>query len=586
MQWTQTFNPLKNIGLSALVAAIPVFFIFWALMIKKMQGYKASLLMVLLALLTAVILYRMPVQLALLSAADGALYGIFTISWIIVGALFLYNVTVISGQFDIIKNFMASITNDRRLQALVIAFSFGSFLEGAAGFGSPVAITTAMLVGLGFRPLYAAGLCLIANTAPVAFGSIGIPVTVAAQVSGLPEMAVSQMIGRTLPLLSALIPFYLVFIMCGFRRTLEVMPAILVAGISFALVQFITSNYISPMLPDVISGLVSITSLLVLLKYWKPKTTWRFKEEPPQPADTKLRYPVAQVIRAWSPYMIMTLMVVGWGLQPVKDYLNKIGQIKFYMPGLQNAILQPAGTLLIIKPFTFSYLSNAGSAILLAALICVPLTGISRKKLVRVIAVTATQLKFPVITIASVVAFAFVVNNSGMSVTIALALAGTGVLFPFFSPVLGWLGVFITGSDTSSNALFCKLQLNSAHTIGIDPVITVAANASGGVAAKMISPQSIAVGVASAGLVGKESNLFMFTVKHSFIMLLLICVFTILQAYVFTWMVPSYTIMEGTVPVAASNLVAGHHYLLGLGAIILVIMVLVYGLNRKSSFVL
>jgi len=532
MNWTQITNPFGNLPLSALVAAIPIGFIFWALIIKKMKGYMASLLTTLLAVALAIVAYRMPVGLALLSTADGALYGLFTICWIIIGAIFLYNITVISGKFEIIKNFMASITTDRRLQALLIAFSFGSFLEGASGFGTPVAITAAMLTGLGFDPLYAAGICLIANTAPVAFGAIGTPITIAAQVSGLPEMAISKMVGRTLPFLSILVPFYLVFIMAGFKRTMEVLPAILVSGASFAIAQFLTSNYLNPMLPDVISGLFSIVCLMVLLRYWKPKTTWHFKEEPPQTIDTQLHYTNAQVVRAWAPFLIMTVMILAWGLQPIKDRLNTLGQVKFYLPGLHNAIFTPDGKPLLVKPFTFNYLSNAGTSLLLAGLISLPLIGMGFKAAIKAYILTLNKLKFPIITIGSVVGFAFIVNNSGMSTTMAMALAGTGALFPFFSPMLGWLGVFLTGSDTSSNALFCQLQHTSASNLGIDPVITVAANASGGV---------IAVGSAAVGLVGKEAALFRFTVKHSFIMLFIVCCFTLLQAYVFKWMVPVYT---------------------------------------------
>jgi lactate permease len=582
MPWTQVFDPLKNIGISAMVAALPILFIFWALTIKKMKGYQASLLIAILAVLIAVIVYRMPLSLALLSGVDGALYGIFTICWIVTGAIFLYNVSVVSNQFNVIKNFMASVTDDRRLQALLIAFSFGSFLEGCAGFGSPVAITAAMLVGLGFNPLYAAGICLIANTAPVAFGSIGIPITVAAQVSGLPEMAISQMVGRTLPFLSALVPFYIVFIMCGFKKTIEVLPAILVSGISFALVQFLTANFLSPMLPDILSGVVSILSLLFLLQYWKPRVIWRFRKEPAQTNETAPRYPSRLIIKAWSPYIIMTLMVIGWGIQPVKEYLNSIGQLKFFLPGLQNAISKPDGSALSIKPFTFNYLSNAGSAIILATLISLPLTGMGIKKLKQAVSLTIVQMKFPAITIAAVVAFAFIVNNSGMSTTMALALAGTGMLFPFFSPILGWLGVFLTGSDTSSNALFCKLQQTSGVAIGVNPVITVAANVSGGVTAKMISPQSIAIGAAAVGLVGEESNIFRFTVKHSFIMLFIVCMFTVSQAYILKWSVPEYRFAENLLPAPVVDLATGRFYLVVLAFITSLIVLIVYFVNKKN----
>jgi lactate permease len=583
MTWTQEVNPFHNLAISAIVASIPIIVIFWALIIKKMTGYKASLLTVLVAVLVSILVYRMPVKLAVMSTVHGALYGLFPICWIIIGAVFLYNVTVKSGQFEIIKNFMASITPDRRLQALIIAFSFGAFLEGAAGFGTPVAITAAMLVGLGFNPLYAAGICLIANTAPVAFGAIGTPILIASQVSDLPEMAVSQMVGRTLPVLSVIVPFYLVVLMSGFKKSIEVLPAILVSGISFAFFQWFSSNYLSPMLPDIIAGLASIVCLMVLLKYWKPKSIWYFKEEPKQTIETELKYSKGQVFRAWSPFIIMTILIIAWGLQPVKDALNSIGDIKFYIPGLHNAILKPDGAPLVIKPFDFNYLSSSGLASLLAAVISLPLIGMSFKEGAKTYLATLNQLKFPIITIASVLGFAFIANNSGMSVTMAMALASTGALFPFFSPVLGWLGVFLTGSDTSSNALFCRLQHTSATSIGVDPLVTVAANASGGVTGKMISPQSIAIGAAAVGLVGKESELFRFTVRHSFVMLFLVCIITILQAYVFTWIIPIYKGIETIAKTTVSNVSLGFIYLLIISAIIVLIALTVFLLNRRIA---
>ncbi len=582
MNWTQVVDPLHSIGLSALVAAVPIMFIFWALIIKKMKGYLASLLTTLVAILFAILIYGMPVQLAASSILHGALYGLFPICWVIIGAVFLYNVTVRSGQFEIIKNFMASITPDRRLQALLVAFSFGAFLEGAAGMGAPVAITAAMLVGLGFNPLYAAGICLIANTVPVAFGSVGIPVITAAQISGLPEMAVSQMVGRTLPILALIVPFYLIILMSGFKKSLEVLPAILVSGIVFSVVQFLASNYINPMLPGILAGLASIVCLTVFLKYWKPKSIWRFKEEPHVTIETELKYSVWQIVRAWSPFIIMTLLIVAWGMQPVKEALNSIGQVKFFVPGLQNSILKPDGSNLIIKPFDFNFLSTAGTATLLAAILSLPLIGMSFKNGAKAFLSTLNQLKFPIITIASIVGFAFIANNSGMSITMAMALASTGVLFPFFSPVLGWLGVFLTGSDTSSNALFCKLQATSADAIGVNPLLTVAANASGGVTGKMISPQSIAIGAASVGLVGKESELFRFTLKHSFILLLIICVITIIQAYVTPWVIPAYKTIETTATAVVSRSSEGFLYILGLAMILILFAVTIFFFNRKK----
>ena len=586
MPWIQTIDPLKNIPLSALVAAIPVIFIFWAL-IKKMKGYITSLLALVIAIFIALLIYGMPLKLAMLSTLHGSLYGLFPISWIIISAVFLFNVTVKSGQFEVIKSFMASITPDRRLQALLIAFSFGAFLEGAAGFGAPVAISGAMLVGLGFNPLYAAGLCLIANTAPVAFGSVGTPIIMASRMSDIPELAISQMVGRTLPLLSLLIPFYLVTLMSGFKKSLEVMPAILVSGISFAFVQWFTSNYMGPMLPDILAGIASILSLLFLLKYWKPKSIWRFKEEPALQTSVEIKYTSLQILRAWSPFIIMTLFIIAWGFQPVKDILNSIGFIKFKIPGLDNAILQPDGNPLAIKTFDFNYLSTPGTAVVFATLISIPLIGISIRESIKIFGATLKQLMFPIITIAAVVGYAFIANYAGMSITMAGALASTGVLFPFFSPILGWLGVFLTGSDTSANALFGKLQAQTADTLGFDPLVTVSANATGGVTGKMISPQSIAVGAAAVGLVGKESDLFRFTFKHSFIMLFIVCVLTCLQVYVMKWVVPVYTKINTTDILAnaslnSTNTDQGYWYLLTL-ALAVGLIIVSLSLNKKSK---
>lgn len=586
MNWTQVVDPLGNLALSALLASLPIFFIFWALILKKMKGYKASLLTLLVAIAVATIMYGMPVKLALLSALYGAMYGWFPICWIILGAVFLFNITVKSGQFEIIKSFMASITPDRRLQAILIAFSFGAFLEGATGFGAPIAISAAMLVGLGFNPLYAAGLCLIANTAPVAFGAIGTPIIAAAKVSDLPEMAISQLVGRTLPILSVIVPLYLVVLMAGFRKSVEVLPAILISGVAFAFFQWYSSNYLGPMLPDVIAGLASIISMLLLLKFWKPKAIWRFKEEPQQTIDSTCRYTGSQIVRAWSPFIVMTIIVIAWGFEPIKAALNSIGHVKFNIPGLQDGILKPDGTPFQVKPFEFNFLSTPGTGLLVAALVSFPIIGMSFKEGVKIYLSTLNQLKLSFITIGSVVGFAFVANNSGTSITIAMALASTGVLFPFFSPVLGWLGVFLTGSDTSSNALFCKLQYNSAHAIGVDPLVTVSANASGGVTGKMISPQSIAIGSAAVGLVGQESKLFRFTVKHSFIMLTVICIITMLQAYVITWIVPKYKAVEAIVKTETENLSKGFTYLILLAVLLILFAAIILLLNRKKKVLL
>lgn len=569
MEWTQIVDPLDNLLLSALVASVPVMFIFVALL-RKTKGYIASLFTLIIALFIVVVVYKMPVLLALSSALHGALYGLYPICWIILGPVFLFNLTVKSGQFAVISDYMANITPDRRLQTLLIAFSFGAFLEGAAGFGAPVAISAAMLIGLGFNPLYAAGLCLIANTAPVAFGSIGIPVVMASRISDIPEMAISQMIGRTLPLLSAFLPFYLVSLMTGIRRATEVLPAIAVSGLTFAFFQWFASNYIGAMLPDVLAGIASIIGLLILLRFWQPRTTWKFQHEPVVERKA-LNYSKGELLRAWSPFIIMTLFIVAWGIDSVKALLNEWSLIKIYLPLIHDSIYKPEGGLLLIKPFELNILSAAGTAVHIAAFLSIPLMGMSWRQGFEVYLNTLKQLKFAILTIAFIVAFAFVANYSGMSLTLGLALAATGTWFPFFSPVLGWIGVFITGSDTSSNALFCKLQVTTADSLGVDPVVTVSANASGGVTGKMISPQSIATAAAAVGLTGKESDLFRFTLKHSFIMLALIGVITMLQAYAMPWIIPSYVMLTeagATTAIAAD----GWPYLLALAALLLLLI--------------
>lgn len=538
------------------------YFLFWALAIKRMKGYTAGLSTLGIALIIAVLVYRMPAEKALMSATQGAVYGILPIGWIIVTSVFLYKITVKTGQFDIIRSSVLSITDDRRLQALLIAFSFGAFLEGAAGFGAPVAISAALLVGLGFNPLYAAGICLIANTAPVAFGAIGIPITAVEGPTGIPAMEISQMVGRQLPFLSVFIPLYLIIIMSGFRKAFEVWPAILVSGVSFAVVQYLSSNFLGPELPDVLSALVSMAALAVFLKWWKPKTTFRFANEQESAAaiETAKTNPAApaysggQIFKAWSPFLLLTVMISVWGIPTVKaaltghyegtavflKWLNAVGEKLTFAPGvplLNNQIVNANGTP-IEAVYKLEVLGSAGTAILIAAVLSKFITAISWKDWGAVFIETIQELKFPILTIASVVGFAYVTNSSGMSTTLGMTLALTGSMFTFFSPVLGWLGVFITGSDTSANLLFGNLQKVTALSVGMDPVLSVAANSSGGVTGKMISPQSIAVACAAVGLAGKESDLFRFTVKHSLFLLLLVCIITFLQHHVFSWMIP------------------------------------------------
>ncbi|CAF1839645.1 L-lactate permease LutP [Bacillus subtilis] len=563
MQWTQAYTPIGgNLLLSALAALVPIIFFFWALAIKRMKGYTAGLATLGIALVIAVLVYRMPAEKALMSATQGAVYGLLPIGWIIVTSVFLYKITVKTGQFDIIRSSVLSITDDRRLQALLIAFSFGAFLEGAAGFGAPVAISAALLVGLGFNPLYAAGICLIANTAPVAFGAIGIPITAVEGPTGIPAMEISQMVGRQLPYLSVFIPLYLIIIMSGFRKALEIWPAILVSGVSFAVVQYLSSNFLGPELPDVLSALVSMAALAVFLRWWTPKTTFRFAGEQESAAsiETARTNPAApaysggQIFKAWSPFLLLTAMISVWGIPSVKSaltghyegsavflkWLNAVGEKLTFSPGvpfLNNQIVNADGTP-IEAVYKLEVLGSAGTAILIAAVLSKFITAISWKDWGTVFKETVQELKLPILTIASVVGFAYVTNSSGMSTTLGMTLALTGSMFTFFSPVLGWLGVFITGSDTSANLLFGNLQKVTALSVGMDPVLSVAANSSGGVTGKMISPQSIAVACAAVGLAGKESDLFRFTIKHSLFLLLLVCIITFLQHHVFSWMIP------------------------------------------------
>lgn len=549
MPWTHNYAALGgSIGLTALVVALPIFFLFWALAIKRMKGHIAGLLTLLLTIIDVVLVYKMPVSIALSASLLGIMNGIWPIAWIVVSAVFLYNLTVEAGQFEVIKSSIASISNDRRLQALLVAFSFGAFLEGAAGFGAPVAISGAILIGLGFEPLYAAGLCLIANTAPVAFGAIGSPIIAAGAVTGMGDFIISQAVGRQLPFLSALIPLYLILIMGGWKAMTEVAPAALIAGVSFGIAQWWSSNYLGAYLPDIVSSLTSLICLTVFLRYWKPKNIWRFPHERDNKEDvTFQKYSSGEIIKAWSPFAILTVMVAIWGTPGFKAWATKAGLYLSvpHWPGLDGLVYKAAPIVpkpaLYAASYKWDWFAAGGTAILVTSIISMFVLGIGPGKALSVFGKTIKQLIYPIITIASVLGFAYLANYSGLSYTLGILFASTGKIFPFLSPVLGWLGVFLTGSDTSANALFGKLQQVTAEQIGVNPVLTVAANSSGGVVGKMISPQSIAVAAAATSLVGRESDLFRFTVKHSLFILLLVCIMVYLQAYVVPGMIPTLT---------------------------------------------
>ncbi|WP_252090776.1 lactate permease LctP family transporter [Pseudomonas sp. MWU13-3659] len=549
--WQQLYTPLGSLGLSALAAVIPIVFFFLALAVFRLKGHVAGSITLALSILVAIFAFQMPVDMALAAAGYGFLYGLWPIAWIIVAAVFLYKLTVKSGQFEVIRSSVLSITDDQRLQVLLIGFCFGAFLEGAAGFGAPVAITAALLVGLGFNPLYAAGLCLIANTAPVAFGALGIPIIVAGQVTGIDAFHIGAMTGRQLPLLSLFVPFWLVFMMDGLRGVKETWPAALVAGASFAVTQYFTSNFIGPELPDITSALASLIALTLFLKVWQPKRSFAeakgsvgaavVQSNGSQPTP----YSFGEIFKAWSPFLILTVLVTIWTLKPFKAAFAPGGAMynfvfNFAIPHLDQLVIKtaPIVTAPTAMPAVFKLdpISATGTAIFLSALISMWVLKINAKTGLTTFKETFWELRWPILSIGMVLAFAFVTNYSGMSSTMALVLAGTGAAFPFFSPFLGWLGVFLTGSDTSSNALFSSLQATTAHQIGVNDTLLVAANTSGGVTGKMISPQSIAVACAATGLVGKESDLFRFTVKHSLFFATIVGLITLIQAYWLTGM--------------------------------------------------
>ncbi|AEF23571.1 lactate permease LctP family transporter [Pseudomonas fulva] len=555
--WQQFYTPLGSLGLSALAAVIPIVFFFLALAVFRLKGHVAGSITLALSIIIAIAAFGMPVDMALAAAGYGFAYGLWPIAWIIVAAVFLYKLTVKSGQFEVIRSSVLSITDDQRLQVLLIGFSFGAFLEGAAGFGAPVAITAALLVGLGFNPLYAAGLCLIANTAPVAFGALGIPIIVAGQVTGIDAFKIGAMTGRQLPILSIIVPFWLVAMMDGWKGIRETWPAALVAGLSFAVTQYYTSNYIGPELPDITSALVSLVCLTLFLKVWQPKRAADSQVAGTSGgtavaggfggvrSTTPSPYSLGQILKAWSPFLILTAMVTVWTLKPFKALFAPGGALDHLVfmlpiPHLDQLVVKVAPIVANPTPiaavFKLDPISATGTAIFFSAVLSMLVLKISLKNGLTTLKETFYELRWPILSIGMVLAFAFVTNYSGMSTTLALVLAGTGAAFPFFSPFLGWLGVFLTGSDTSSNALFGSLQATTAHQIGVNDTLLVAANTSGGVTGKMISPQSIAVACAATGMVGKESDLFRFTLKHSLIFATFVGLITLAQAYWLTGM--------------------------------------------------
>lgn len=538
--WTQQYNPLGHQTLSALVAALPIFVLLGLLALWHVRAHVAALIGFVVSLGVAVGVFGMPTHLALAAAFHGAAYGLFPIGWIVLTAIFTYNITVATGQFETLKRSIASLADDRRIQVLLIAYSFGAFIEGAAGFGTPVAISAAMLIGLGFQPLQAAGLALIGNTAPVAFGALGTPLIVLARVTGLPLEALSMMVGRQLPLFSLLVPFWLIWAMAGWRGMLEVWPACLTAGLSFGVMQFLVSNYHGPWLVDVISAIVSITALVGLLKIWRPRTVWRFAHET---SDVVLAAPSPrETFQAWLPWLIVSVLVFIWGIPKVKQTLNELTRREFQIPLLHERVVRDAPVVAVptVEPavYELNWLSATGTALLLAGLISGALAGLGPRELGRLFLVTVRRSAMSLVTIAAMLALGYTTKFGGLDASMGLAFAGTGVLFPFFSPLLGWLGVALTGSDTSSNVLFGNLQQITAGRLGISPLLAAASNSSGGVMGKMIDAQSIVVAGVATGQHGHEGQILRYVFFHSIALAVLVGLLVAAQAYLVPQMIP------------------------------------------------
>ena len=543
MTWTQNYTPLfDSLLASTLVALAPVVILLGLLAFFHVRAHWAALAGLAAVLVAAIFVYHMPSEMALAAASYGALYGFLPIGWIVLNVVFLYDITVRTGQFEIVKESITHLSADRRIQALLIAFSFGAFIEGAAGFGAPVAISAAMLIGIGFRPLLAASLALIGNTAPVAFGSLGTPIIALAEVTGIPLQQLSAMTGRQLPFFSFIVPFWLIAAMAGWRAMLQVWPACFVGGVTFAIMQYLVSNHHGPRLVDTASALTSIGAILLLLRFWQPKSVWRFADEDASQPKGAVRLPTGTLVRAWSPWIILTVFVFVWALPATKTFLNNLWSAKFAIPYLHEAVLKAPPLSHELKPesaiYTLNLLSATGTAPLVSAIVAGLLLGVRFRQLLGTYLKTIWRVRWSLLTISGMLALAFASRYAGLDSTLGLAFASTGALFPFFSPLLGWLGVALTGSDTASNVLFGNLQQITATQVGISPVLAAAANSTGGVMGKMIDAQSIVVAGVATGQQGGEGVILRKVFWHSLALAVLVGVFVFMQAYLFPGMVP------------------------------------------------
>lgn len=569
MTWSQSYDPLGHLGLSVLVACLPVVLLLVLLAVFHVRAHWAALAGLAAALITAIGVYGMPVELALSSAGAGAVYGLFPIGWIVVTAIFVYEITVETGQFAVLRSTIAHLTDDRRIQVLLIAFSFGAFIEGAAGFGTPVAISAAMLIGLGFRPLHAAGLALIGNTAPVAFGALGTPVFALHEVTQLPLEQLSQMIGRQLPFFSLLVPFWLIWAMVGLREMLRVVPACLTAGASFGLVQFFVSNWHGPWLVDIAAAVASIAAVVVLLQFWQPPPldaaildrliASDVADETSAATSTQVAdateisrvaaearaiepaEPQQSAFRAFLPWIVLSVMVSLWGVPQVKSWLDRT-TVVFPIQSLHLRVerMPPVVSTPVAEKaeFKWNWLSATGTALLLSGFVSGLALGLSPLRIAGLFGKTLRRTALSLVTISAMLALGFTTRYSGLDATMGLAFASTGWWFPFFSPLLGWLGVALTGSDTSSNILFGNLQQITATRLNISPVLAAAANSSGGVMGKMIDAQSIVVASVATGQHGHEGRILRYVFMHSIALAVLVGLLVALQAYVFPGVIP------------------------------------------------
>jgi lactate permease len=539
--WAQNYNPLGSV-LSTVAAAVPVTVLFYLLVVRRTPAWRAAVYALLAAAALALAVYRMPPDKVAGAVAAGVVFGWFRMAWIVLGAVFVYEVTVETRQFQVIQRSIAGVSDDARLQVLLLAFAFGALLEGAGGGGAPVAITGAMMIGLGFPPFQTAVACLVANSAPVAFGGLGNPIRTLVAVTGLGEADFSAMVGRILPLTTLVLPFWLVRLWTGTRGTLEVWPALLACGLIFGGIQFAWSNFVDASLVDIVGGIGTLLLLsLFFRKVWRPANVWRLPgQQPRAPGD---RPPDArQTLKAWMPFLLLALFVVVWGVPPVARALEALSP-KLPVPYLHQAVLRhpPVVAKAYAEPaiFDVAWLSSVGTAGFIAGLIAGPLLGLSVRRTLEVFVETTVKLRTSLAAILAMLALGYVTRYSGMDAIMGMALAQTGWLYPLFGTLIGWLGVALSGSDAGSNALFGSLQAITATKLGLSPVLMGAANSAGGVMGKMIAPQSLVIACAATGLAGQEGALFRAVLKHSVVLVLLVAAIVMMYAYIFPGAIPS-----------------------------------------------